>query len=268
MKTISRNLSLALLLFILTPSLALAAWWNPLTWFNNWNFKKNDVQMQVATNPIQESESTKNFIAYENAPVVTTPKASKNVQAIPMKKSLSPNEVRCKINTEKDIQKGTTIEAELTALTLGISRYDINWDKKYLTKIIDYNQASFTFKSIGPVEVFANVTRKEDGASSKIVCVDTVIECNNYSCLNETDKKKYKLGQIITEVNSWYNSDYPNLSPVDQCLISESIIRAWEYEYVLMGGINLPIFSKNQDCSNVVAPKAYQYKVQLLQDSL
>jgi len=31
-----------LLVTVLFPSVALASWWNPLSWFNNWSFSKND----------------------------------------------------------------------------------------------------------------------------------------------------------------------------------------------------------------------------------
>ncbi len=134
--------------------------------------------------------------------------------------------------------------------------------------LIDFNEAVFTINNIGDNKVFATVVRKNDGATGVVTCLDIFISCDEYSCLSDVDKKIYKLQTIINEVDSWYNDDYPNLSPVDRCYISESIIRALEYEYTLMGGTNLPVFSKTADCANSVSPQAYKYKIQLLIDTI
>ena len=59
------KLFIVLILFsLIIPQIALAAWWNPLSWFNNWsflNFFKKDNQVQVVNAPDKEVENeTKN----------------------------------------------------------------------------------------------------------------------------------------------------------------------------------------------------------------
>jgi uncharacterized protein YihD (DUF1040 family) len=39
-----KYISTIFVLILIIPSIALASWWNPLTWFNSWNFKKEIVQ--------------------------------------------------------------------------------------------------------------------------------------------------------------------------------------------------------------------------------
>jgi|SRR3989344_768961 len=43
---------------LMVPQITLAAWWNPISWFNNWHFSKSteDVKTQVLENRIEELE--------------------------------------------------------------------------------------------------------------------------------------------------------------------------------------------------------------------
>ncbi len=298
-----KSLSALLLVVFLVPSIAFASWWNPLSWFNNWKFNKQEPQVQILeerikelekkleVNPNESTDVIENVVLEETTEekipefipdkipekeklpvqVTQTPTvvpAPVVIQQPTAQLKLDPYEVRCEINTKKDIKRGDIVTANLSALTRGISSYDVVWDKTYLTKIIKFNEASFTFDTIGAKKVFATVTRKSDNATGEVFCVDTFIACDGYYCLDERGKKKYKLQAIINEVETWYDGTYSYLSTVERCNISESIIRALEYDYALIGGVNLPVFSKVQDCSNSVAPRAYQYKIQLLMDSL
>lgn len=45
------------LLVLITPSIALAAWWNPLSWFNSWKFNKIEVQKNTNTEVQQDEKS-------------------------------------------------------------------------------------------------------------------------------------------------------------------------------------------------------------------
>lgn len=41
---------------VFIPSIALASWWNPFSWFNGWTFHKTDTQTEILENRIQELE--------------------------------------------------------------------------------------------------------------------------------------------------------------------------------------------------------------------
>lgn len=53
-----KYLSIALLALFITPSIAFASWWNPLSWFNNWKFNKqkevSEVQIENQKTPEQK----------------------------------------------------------------------------------------------------------------------------------------------------------------------------------------------------------------------
>lgn len=219
----------------------------------------NDFKNNKKTTAIDPQKSTNPTIQpiFTTAPILVQTQAS-NI-----------NSVRCKLSKEKTLMKrGDTIRVSLYDLNEGISKYDVVWDNKYLEKIIDSKEASFVFKDIGTKIISATVTRKSDGVKKEITCATITISCDSFDCLSESEKKIFKLKEISNTIDSWYDNKYPNLSPEDRCSISESIIRALEYEYTLIGGINIPVFSKGIDCANSVAPKAYKYKIQLLIDSL
>jgi len=48
-------ITLLLAIFII-PSVALASWWNPFSWFNNWNFNKKEIPIVQQEPPKQEKE--------------------------------------------------------------------------------------------------------------------------------------------------------------------------------------------------------------------
>lgn len=62
-KTLTIFLS-SLFLVALFPSFVMAAWWNPLSWFNNWNFKKEKVEEvlieKTEVESIKENSENKN----------------------------------------------------------------------------------------------------------------------------------------------------------------------------------------------------------------
>jgi len=52
-----KHLIKVLILLLIVPQIALAAWWNPLSWFGGWSFlHKKDVQIQTLENRIKELE--------------------------------------------------------------------------------------------------------------------------------------------------------------------------------------------------------------------
>jgi hypothetical protein len=59
MKNIIRICSVIILVAIIFPQATLAAWWNPITWFNNWTFSKgaSDTHTKVLEDRIKELEN-------------------------------------------------------------------------------------------------------------------------------------------------------------------------------------------------------------------
>jgi|SRR3989344_5494861 len=46
-----------ILLVLIIPQVTYAAWWNPLSWFNNWSFRKTDTTTQILEKRIAELEN-------------------------------------------------------------------------------------------------------------------------------------------------------------------------------------------------------------------
>ncbi len=270
------------LVILLTPSIVSAAWWNPFSWFNNWSFSKKITFVEVeekippeiienittvddttkeVTKEVKPKTNTKSSTTQEPNAIVTT----KTPQELPNNIS-----VRCSLSRDNTVDRNQLIKATLKDISVGISKYNIVWDSEYLinSKDKENKEAVFSFNKVGRKVLSATVTRISDGYVFRVDCPEIEVLCNAVDCLSESDKKKLILKNIINEIDSWYNNEYPSLSPEQRCSTAESIIRAFEYEYTLMGGINIPIFSKVVDCANSVAPKAYQYKIQLLRESL
>jgi len=55
-----KYISIAILVVFIIPSIAFASWWNPLSWFNNWNFNKGEktteVQKQLSEQKVTSEE--------------------------------------------------------------------------------------------------------------------------------------------------------------------------------------------------------------------
>jgi len=278
-----------------------AAWWNPLSWFDNWSFFKKDVQVEVLEDKVQELEQkleanntatnseqkNENESKQEAEPLqqqesspVTNSIAPTPTQttAVPQTESSSqiqevsrPEDFRtkCELSREK-MEVGQNVRATINVLFDRTSLYDVVWNKKYL-EYTDKNEAFFEIYDSGPINLSATVTRKSDGYSQQVVCPITV-ECNEISCLKGEEKtralKRQILSNITNEIETWYDGEYEFLGPVDRCETSESIIRAHIFEYTSIGGVNVPEFDKDVDCQNAVGPKAYQYKIDLLRKSI
>src|SRR6185369_2071206 len=71
-----------LLVIFITPSIAFASWWNPLSWFNGWTFNKEEsapqVQVEIQKTPeekITELQKQIDDLKKEQASPSPTPKA-------------------------------------------------------------------------------------------------------------------------------------------------------------------------------------------------
>jgi len=213
------------------------------------------------TVPIEISKS-KNSISEQPIPI--------DLNTVNKEVNLKDFSVRCSIDDDGDrIHTGDQVHTELNLFegqNPGLSsHFDIKWfrsDKK-LPSFLNEKEANFTFSDPGNYSITVSVTRKSDGFIKSDKC-DVYVYCNDYECLSTEDKKKSKLNSIINEIKDWYEED--NITYA--CTISESIIRALEYDYTLLGGKNLPGFNPDVDCATTVAPAAYEYKIQSLLNSL
>lgn len=177
--------------------------------------------------------------------------------------------VRCLYGSaDSNVTTGKYVNLELKLFegqNSGLSKnYDIQWfiDGK-VTKSSDSDKKFiYQFTNPGTFNVKVEAKRKADGFIKSATCPVTVT-CDDYSCMSNKDKQKSKLNSIIDEIESWYK--YYDV--VTTCLVSESIVRAYEYDYTLLGGKNIPGFDADIDCLTSVAPRAYQYKIQALIDS-
>lgn len=90
-----KHIILVVLVVVLVPSIAFASWWNPLSWFNNWTFKKAvsqpqmvNVEVQLPTYSPPETEIFVNNIipAEDNLEKVTS--SSVNLPAVEKTKTI------------------------------------------------------------------------------------------------------------------------------------------------------------------------------------
>lgn len=82
-----KNILIVLSLAILVPQIAFAAWWNPFSWFNNWNFFKKEQPLE--TSIILPKDTEKTEAKSENANIKPT-----NTSSLP----IAPKNVSVKIN--------------------------------------------------------------------------------------------------------------------------------------------------------------------------
>lgn len=179
--------------------------------------------------------------------------------------------VRCQLsNDSRDtIGTGDIVSADIQLFeghSTGLGGdYAIVWrsDGGELLGEADGKHVRFKFPDAGRYKITVEATRKANGNMKSDSC-DVVVYCNDYECLSLKQKKISKLNDILDEIKHWYNTD----DVLFQCSISESIIRALEYDFTLLGGTNIPSFDPTVDCASAMAPAAYQYKIERLRDSL
>lgn len=104
-----KYISIVSLLLILVPSIALASWWNPLTWFNNWNFKKEKIEESFVEKTekkgIEENLENKNDI--ENDEVEVLKKEIENLKKQVKNSSNSYNDTNNKSTQKLNIENNT-----------------------------------------------------------------------------------------------------------------------------------------------------------------
>ncbi len=168
-----------LLVTILVPQVVSAAWWNPLSWFDSWNFHKNDTETHILENRIQElekkleseSKTTQEVVAPTvNESHGTSIPTSKIVQPIKPTPTM-PKDFTAQCNLSKnEMFNGDSVKAEIYIPFDDISNYEIKWDKKYLTNQIDNNKAVFSIHDVGQKNILVSVVRKVDAYNKDIGC--------------------------------------------------------------------------------------------------
>lgn len=283
-----------LLLFVfvsfIIPQVTFASWWNPFGWGV---FQTRNNQTQVLENRIKQLENTLASTTTENGdkaiivdeqkpqpqsvvqpkkenpspkavnPSVVAPKVNTAIYPVQIAQTAKDFRAECKLTSRKDIDEGEQVKASIEAFEK--SAYDVVWDKKYFTRQVDNYSAFFTVEGIGNHVITATVKRKSDGFSKIVKCPTILVPCREIGCLSKDEQKIKILNIIIDQINGWYDSPGGAISVCSQ---KESVIRAFEYEYTLLGGVNVPGFSKEIDCASNLAPKAYQYKIKFLINSL
>ncbi len=135
MKQISKIVITLLIVSFIVPQVALASWWNPLSW-NIWGgiFHKTDSKTQILENRVKELENKLN-----SQPTSTTTKTDNTKQSV-ITKQTEPK-------SENNINKPTTETTKTTnntqATTMKLSVYNSYIDsaiKAYQENITNYNQ--------------------------------------------------------------------------------------------------------------------------------
>lgn len=301
------NKIMVVVAFLVIPQIVFAAWWNPLSWFNGWTFsevvKNSETQMlenrikfleeklgQVAsTTPVstttvattsEKSSSPSTPVSQKKQPQLSAPSPTQPVPTLAIPIQPTPkitNEVpksftsRCTLENDDSNQFGTNnpVRASLRIWEGGNDAqsryYSVIWKNLNGGKIKESTNkyVVFEFNKVGNYDINAEVTKIATGEKQNAVCPISVY-CDDYECLSLTDKKKSKLNEIMEEIDSWYDHD----DTLYYCSVAESIIRALEYDYTILGGQNIPTFNKTVDCASMVAPAAYRYKIEVLRKSL
>lgn len=107
---------LSLFITLIIPNIVLAAWWNPLSWFNGWTFTKNENnQTQILEKRIEELENkidnnsenstvTKENTQINNKPIIkSSPSVTEsNVQKEQVKNEVPKNNTRLLTQADRD----------------------------------------------------------------------------------------------------------------------------------------------------------------------
>lgn len=235
--------------------------------------EKADVTTATTTEEIIEAKEDKEAVieASTQAPVFSPaptpiPTPTPSVPVTPTMEAPEDFRATCEVS-RTNVNQNASVDIEARIFFERPSDYEISWSKDPTSKSSE-TKVRFRFDAPGEEAIIITFTRKSDGYSKDIACQIIIVECISELCFSDEQKQRNILRDIIDEINTWYDGTYAS-SPVNICLISESIIRLYEYEYtVSLGGENIPVFSVGVDCLTSVAPRAYQAKIKLLKDTL
>lgn len=229
--------------------------------------ESSDVENETTTKGTQQEKKSQPITVQHRQVSSPVPVVTPTIPAVVTKQ---PEDFRATCNVSKMLLKqDQLVDVELEISFDRRSNYEIVWSRDSDYPTGNPYEVKYRFGTLGNQNISATVTRKSDGYSKQIKCPPITVECSEYSCLSLKEKQIVSLKNILDEIDSWYEGGYASLGPVNNCLISESIIRGFIYEYeTVLGGKGIPKFSAEEDCSNSVAPRAYQAKIQLLINNL
>lgn len=152
-----RNRTLILvLLLILVPQIVLAAWWNPFSWFNNWDFfRGTDSNTQVLEDRIQELEKKLDDVATSTAIAPSTEPEIKTIVEerivyVPTK------------DTTEEIQPKLVEQAEKTPVTeITQTEEEDIVEQELIVKVLYTKQTPFNSKEDdygGAYQIVMNMT--------------------------------------------------------------------------------------------------------------
>lgn len=206
-----KYLSILLLILFIIPSVALASWWNPFSWFNGWTFHKTEVAppVQVETqktpeekiNELQaqldelkkeksDSTTTKTPVVNnkQNAPK-TNPTSTENLNEIPL--SMLVFNFNSIYNTidylENVISDFNTIIENTTEIKNFIKNNNNIYNDKDFNATIIYEESAIKAYE-GMVTTLKSYLEAEKNSLSKLQAVKNTIENKNYA--NREDAMK------------------------------------------------------------------------------
>lgn len=148
-----KYITILFLLMFIAPSIALASWWNPFSWFSNWNFVKKETAPQVRVEIQKIPSDSKN---QQPTPITTTPVVKETKKTLPSDNSaLIQQQIRIqteatlRAKTEQDVliakQKEAENQARIDALKTQLEKQskeleqikeDVNQISKNTDKIV------------------------------------------------------------------------------------------------------------------------------------
>ena len=163
-----------MLVIFIAPSVALASWWNPISWFNNWSFKKVPITPQVQINTQQNSDNKINELQKQveelkkQQPILN----SKNIKAPETNNNEQVNNVTTQssntVKTEEQPKVETIIKKEESKLQNTVIE----------NKPINYNSIlDFSSMSSDDISRYVLSASKKTGVPSDLLL--SVVKNNN-----------------------------------------------------------------------------------------
>jgi len=179
------------LLIMVIPSVALASWWNPLSWFNNWKFSKTEKTTEILKiDKIQENNSLNklNDLEIENL---------KNEIEMLKRQNNNPTQVREVIKNENIESSQKNVSVVDQPITLQILNVKSQGDKEKV--IVTWDT---TFPSESRLTMIDNDNKKEGvvfesdsglGVKHSVKIINSQLSWKNYYKITATteDKKGY-----------------------------------------------------------------------------
>jgi len=111
-----KYLSILLLLVFIAPFTALASWWNPLSWFNDWSFNKKEINSQIQVDTQKTSEEKINELQKQLDELKNKQVVPSYPESIPeVKKEIPVVDNSAKTKTETPAEASTTVIAPISS---------------------------------------------------------------------------------------------------------------------------------------------------------